>query len=58
MTENKPEQNEKPSVKREVTATVVTTVVVVALTLGANALIGKFGQQVRNRISPQNDEQN
>lgn len=43
--------------KREVTATVITTVVCIALGLGANVLIGKVGQRVHDRIVKTNPDQ-
>lgn len=39
-----------PSRKRELTATVITTVVCIVLGLGANAIIGKVGQRVHDTI--------
>jgi hypothetical protein len=43
--------------KREVTAVVVTTVVSIALGLGANIIIGKVGQRVHDRIVKTNPDQ-
>jgi hypothetical protein len=43
--------------KREMTATVVTTVVAIALGLGANILIGKVSQHVHDRIVKTNPDQ-
>lgn len=43
--------------KREMTATVVTTVVCIALGLGANFIIGHVGQRVHDRIVKTNPDQ-
>lgn len=52
-------QNEQPSAKREITATVIATAVGLTLGLGANILITKVSKKVHDQIAPEyNNEEN
>ena len=55
MTKTATVEETQPSRKRVVAATVVSTTLTVALSVGANVLISKLAQQVHDRINPKPD---
>lgn len=50
------EETARSSRKREITATVITSAVGVMLTLATGLVIGKIQEKVRDRIAPQDNE--